>query len=128
MPNDVENHVRAKVRHARWKRGMTPEELGRKAGFSISEIEQLESGENTTFVSDLWEIATALGVPIAELFEGLEGNAEGDRKSRAAVPLEDDVMQLVQFVRIYSDLGVAGRRRVMDLAQTLRHTDMRAAG
>lgn len=127
MPNDVEKHVRLKLRHSRWKQAMTPEELSGKTGFTVSKIKQLESGKHTIFVSDLCEIAMALGVPVAEFFEGLEGQAESDRNLHAAVPVENDAMPLVQLVRMYFDLDVTRRKQIMDLAQTLRQSARRAA-
>ena len=118
MPHHVDVHVGLKIRQSRWILGMTQEQLGRKIGFSLKEIQQYESGEKSIFISNLWEIALALDVPVAHFFEGLEGQAAGASEMRAAILLEQEAMELV---RAYYGLPPKHRKGLLDLAHTLRN-------
>ncbi len=65
-------HVGRRVRHCRWMRGMTQQQLGDKAGVTFQQIHKYEAGTNRICASRMWDIAAALEVPETFFFEGLE--------------------------------------------------------
>jgi transcriptional regulator with XRE-family HTH domain len=63
-------HVGETIRHHRRQRGMTQEELARRAGMAPTSIVRLESGEvRAPRLSTLHSLARALQIPVAELVQ-----------------------------------------------------------
>jgi transcriptional regulator with XRE-family HTH domain len=118
MPHHVDVHVGLKIRQCRWTLGMSQRQLGGRIGISLGEMQRFETGEKAVGVSTLWEIATALNVPITHFFEGIEGPAGGDSELRAAILLEREAMELV---RAFYGLPAGQRKGLLDLAHTLRN-------
>ncbi len=61
----------AKIRHLRKDRGLTLKQLANKTGLSVSLISQIELGKSAASVSTLRKLATALGVTMSALFDGV---------------------------------------------------------
>ncbi len=72
---DVEERVNqvlgAKIRMLRKERSLTLKQLANKTALSVSLISQIELGKSAASVSTLRKLATALGVTMAYLFEGV---------------------------------------------------------
>ncbi len=80
-PTDERGHLRQlarRVRSLREDRRLTQEEFARRAGISVSFASLLERGERSPSFETLFTVATALGVPVHELFRdrGDEGEAD----------------------------------------------------
>lgn len=60
-----------KLRAARDKRGLTQEELGKLAGFSVSHIYRLENGTREPRLSTIADLAKALKLDPTELIRGI---------------------------------------------------------
>ncbi len=61
----------AKIRELRKDRGLTLKQLANKTTLSVSLISQIELGKSAASVSTLRKLATALGVSMSYLFEGV---------------------------------------------------------
>ncbi len=61
----------AKIRLLRKERSLTLKQLANKTALSVSLISQIELGKSAASVSTLRKLATALGVTISSLFEGV---------------------------------------------------------
>ena len=72
MMHSINIHVGRRVRHCRWMRGMTQQQLGDSAGIQYQQIQKYEAGKNRISASRMWDIAAALEVPVTFFFEGLE--------------------------------------------------------
>ena len=72
MTHPIDKHVGSRIRHGRWMRGMTQQDLGDAAGCKFQQIQKYETGANRVSASRLWGIAKALGVSITFFFEGKE--------------------------------------------------------
>ncbi len=66
-------HFGKTIRASRKSKRMTLEELARESGVSKSVLSQVERGATNPTLSTLWNIATALSMDPAELFEGDKG-------------------------------------------------------
>lgn len=75
----------ARIRSERHRLGLTVRGLARLIGVSPSLISQIERGRATPSVATLWSVADALGVSIAELFDGAETTG---RDERTGVPVQ----------------------------------------
>ena len=62
--------VRRRIRELRDERGMTQEELCKRAGISSDSVSRLEGGSRKPGLGTLERIAKAFGVPLTALFEG----------------------------------------------------------
>ncbi len=72
MQRSVNIHVGRRVRHCRWMRGMTQQQLGDMVGLKLLQIHRYETGATRINASRMWDIAAALDVPVRFFFEGLE--------------------------------------------------------
>ncbi len=61
----------AKIRQLRKERALTLKQLANKTALSVSLISQIELGKSAASVSTLRKLATALGVTMSYLFEGV---------------------------------------------------------
>ncbi len=58
-----------KIKDLRLKNGMSQNELAMQCNFEKATMSRIESGQTNPTVRTLHKIATALGVPVAELFQ-----------------------------------------------------------
>ena len=56
------------IRELRKQRGLTLKQMGRRTKLSVSLLSQIERAESSASVSSLFKVATALDVPITDLF------------------------------------------------------------
>ncbi len=61
-----------KVRAQRKKMGLSQEELAHRASVHVTYLSAIERGERNPALENLYAIANALGVPLAELFRSRE--------------------------------------------------------
>ena len=80
---DLPSIVGRNLRRLRTRRGHSLERLAKLAGVSRAMLGQIETGKSAPTISLLWKVATALGVPFANLLavEGARGTVvlRGDR-------------------------------------------------
>jgi len=114
MSHPVDVHVGKRVRHRRWMVGMTQQQLAERVGIKFQQIQKYETGANRISASRLWDIADALGVPVAFFFEGLRAEAEaGDEPDMLADK------EALELLRSYYAIPEHQRRRLFDLARVL---------
>jgi len=124
MPHIVDIHVGKKIRQRRWLIGMTQQTLGETVGIKFQQIQKYETGANRVSASRLWDIAKALGLPVASFFEGIEEDCEAgsDCGSRAGSNMPGDLLgdrEAMELVRSYYAIPENQRRRLYELARVL---------
>lgn len=77
MPHKVDIHVGQKLRERRKEISMSQGELGDRLKITFQQIQKYEKGTNRIGASRLFELSTALGVPVSYFFEGLNDEAQG---------------------------------------------------
>ena len=116
MKHPVDVHVGKRIRHRRWLVGMTQQQLAESVGIKFQQIQKYETGMNRVSASRLWDIASALSVPVSFFFEGLDdagasvstdeaaevvvqrgGRADGDRLGAVAVVDHADLFEVASF-------------------------------
>ncbi|NDW53956.1 helix-turn-helix domain-containing protein [Aliiroseovarius sp. PrR006] len=118
MKHPVDIHVGKRVRHRRWMVGMTQHQLAEKVGIKFQQIQKYETGMNRVSASRLWDMASALSVPVSFFFEGLESHAH--EMNCDAVP--SDILadkEALELVRSYYSIPENQRRRLFELARVL---------
>ena len=123
MKHPVDLHVGKRVRHRRWMKGVTQQQLGDSVGIKFQQIQKYETGMNRVSASRLWDIAEALDVPVNFFFEGFDEEAGGSvspEASNATTPgdlLADK--EAMELVRSYYAIPESQRRKLFDLARVL---------
>ena len=119
MKHPVDVHVGKRIRHRRWTMGTTQQQLADAVGIKFQQIQKYETGANRVSASRLWDIATALQVPVSFFFEGMEA-AEAGEAPASGMPgdlLSD--REALELLRSYYSIPEAQRRRLFDLARVL---------
>ncbi|OZB16124.1 MAG: hypothetical protein B7X55_08480 [Rhodobacterales bacterium 34-62-10] len=68
----VDAYVGKRIRHRRWKLGLTQQALGQAVGVKFQQVQKYETGTNRVSASRLWYMAKALDVDIHYFFDGFE--------------------------------------------------------
>ncbi len=93
-PRPVDVHVGERVKARRTLIGMSQEELGKRVGLTIQQIQKYEKGVDRIAASRLWVISLVLGRPISWFFEGI-----GKRKRKVEDLLaKRETLQLVRYL------------------------------
>ena len=120
MKHPVDVHVGKRVRHRRWMVGMTQQQLASKVGIKFQQIQKYETGMNRISASRLWEIASALAVPVAFFFDDLKDHLACPGESQGDMLNEKEAQELVRF---YCSIPETQRRPLFDLARLLSEAD-----
>ena len=75
--NPVDAHVGTRIRLRRLLLGLSQEELGRAVGLTFQQIQRYERGDNRVGASRLFELATALNVPVSFFYDDIAQAAAG---------------------------------------------------
>ncbi len=124
MKHPVDVHVGKRIRHRRWLVGMTQQQLAESVGIKFQQIQKYETGMNRVSASRLWDIASALSVPVSFFFEGLGDTAPAEETDAPTdVPL--DILkdkEALDLIRSYYAIPETQRRRLFELARVLSDT------
>jgi quercetin dioxygenase-like cupin family protein/DNA-binding XRE family transcriptional regulator len=77
-PENQETEIGTKIRAIRRRKKLSLQELGDRVGLSRSFLSQMESGVSNASIGSLKQIANALGITLAELFDDEHDPASGD--------------------------------------------------
>ena len=119
MTHLVDVHVGKRIRHRRWMKGTTQQQLAEAVGIKFQQIQKYETGMNRVSASRLWDIANVLNVHVSFFFEGLD---ESERAPGKATDLPGDILtdkEALELLRSYYAIPENQRRRLFDLARVL---------
>jgi len=116
MAHPVDVYVGHRLRQQRWLTGLTQQQLGERVGINFQQIQKYETGENRVSASRIWDIGTALKVPIAFFFEGLNGQAAEKCEEVSDILSDKEAFELV---RAYNAIPKVQRKRLLELARVL---------
>lgn len=116
MKHPVDVYVGQRVRQRRWKAGLTQQQLGNMVGIKFQQIQKYETGINRIPASRLWEIASALAVPVAFFFDDLKDHLVRTGEPQGDILNEKEAQNLVRF---YCSIPETQRRPLLDLARLL---------
>ena len=112
----VDSLVGARIRLLRKRRKMSQAELGKAIGVTFQQIQKYENGKNRVGASRLHQVATALNVPITELFDGASETGR-TLKPTKSLAFDSQAFRIAEaFVKI-SDKQV--RSSLVDLAEAM---------
>jgi transcriptional regulator with XRE-family HTH domain len=118
--NAVDRKVGQRVRSRRLEVGMSQERLAELLGVTFQQVQKYEKGVNRIAVSRLWDIATALELPVARFFDGA-GGARGVAENRQ--DYVDDALATpegMQLMSLFASIKSQKlRRKVVELVKAL---------
>ena len=121
MKHPVDVHVGKRIRHRRWLVGMTQQQLAESVGIKFQQIQKYETGMNRVSASRLWDIASALSVPVSFFFEGLSDESQiaaSDPAGEVPIDILKD-KEALDLIRSYYAIPETQRRRLFELARVL---------
>lgn len=124
MTSDIDLHLGKRLRRRRRILGLTQEQLANSVGVRFQQIQKYECGANRISAARLWSLSEALEVPVNYFYDGL---SEAPRGAANDLHVEDgggDMLarkETMDLVRAYYRLGSRPRRRLLDLARSLKH-------
>lgn len=129
MVRDIDTHVGKRLRRRRRLLGMTQQNLAECLGLRFQQIQKYECGANRVTASRLYQLAKALNVPTSYFFDGLSDSAAHAAEAEAST-IPSDVMaqsETIELIRAYYQLGERPRRKLLDLAKSLREEGLNPA-
>jgi len=130
--NVIDMRLGQKLRARRIEVGLSQEKLADLLGVTFQQVQKYEKGINRIAASRLFQISSALDVPVSYFFEGLSltrpgGVAEenGDGLVLDALAMPESLQLLSLFASIKTPKL---RRRVLDLIRTMVEEDSAANG
>lgn len=129
LPQKIDTQVGKRVRMRRLMVGMSQDALAKELGLTFQQVQKYEKGSNRISASRMKQIADALDVPMAYLFEDFETSTE-KRTDRASERLNDflatkDGLALIDaFSQIHS---AKLRRHIVELVRTIAANSSRSA-
>ncbi|MFT4074353.1 MAG: helix-turn-helix transcriptional regulator [Asticcacaulis sp.] len=123
-PNPIDLHVGERVRLRRRHMGLSQEGLADRIGLTFQQVQKYERGANRISASKLFEISTALQVPVEYFFDGCSESelAEGFNESETGrlvhyfLTTAEGIELAAGFPRIRSPKH---RRKLLELVRSL---------
>jgi len=120
-PHKIDVRVGKRVRRHRLMIGMSQETLGSRIGITFQQVQKYEKGTNRISVSRITQIAEALDVPVALLFDELDPkpSKHTDRSSEQVADFLA-TKEGLDLIDAFSQLDDAKlRRNIVTLVQTI---------
>jgi transcriptional regulator with XRE-family HTH domain len=120
-PDPVDVHVGKRIWQRRRELGLSRRALGELIGVGLKQVNKYETAINRVSGGRLYEIALALGVPVAWFFEGVDG--EKSEIDAATDSTEDTANQqeikalLASYHRVSRDVRSKFLRLVRSIAE-----------
>ncbi len=127
-PNQVDQHIGARMRLRRLTMNVSQERLAEMLGLTFQQVQKYEKGVNRVAASRLWDVARALDVPVSYFFEGLDGSADahGMAENGSDTPVFDLIASPdgAQLAAAYSTIDSPRvRRGLLELMRALANDD-----
>lgn len=115
LPADVA--IGNNIRSLRVTRGLSQEKLGDAIGITFQQVQKYEKGANRIAGSRAVQIAAALGVTVADLYQGIEGAAERRADDSTFVERTVQTAQELSMLRAFRQCSNAARSAILNVAE-----------
>ncbi len=109
---NLTQQIGLRIRAARKSKGMTQSEVSRKTGLDQAYISRLENGMAEGSPAQIFAIAQAIGVSVAQLYD------EQDETAKKVADLSDEA---IEFARTWQALPMDQRAAMKAAVEALRH-------
>jgi transcriptional regulator with XRE-family HTH domain len=112
-PNSIDIAVGRNVRIRRLAKGLSQKQLGTRVGLTFQQVQKYEAGANRIGSGRLVRIAKALDVPVATLFESVDGATDPGAASLLRLLDDARAFRLAQAFAAIRNVGF--RRSIVDM-------------
>lgn len=130
MATSIDLYVGRRLRRRRRLMGMTQQQLANLIGIRFQQIQKYECGANRITASRLFELSSALSVPIQYFYDGLEVNIANTQAANDQDDISPEVLrqkETRELIRAYYKLSERTRRRLLDLAKSMDESSANVA-
>ncbi len=130
MATSIDLHVGRRLRRRRRLVGMTQQQLANSVGIRFQQIQKYECGANRITASRLFELSSALSVPVQYFYDGLNVAQTNTQVANDHDEISPDLLrqkETRELIRAYYRLGERPRRRLLDLAKAMEEDSSNAA-
>lgn len=130
MATSIDLHVGRRLRRRRRLVGMTQQQLANLVGIRFQQIQKYECGANRITASRLFELSSALSVPVQYFYDGLNVSQTNTQVANDHDEISPDLLrqkETRELIRAYYRLGERPRRRLLDLAKAMEEDSSNAA-
>ena len=120
--NAVDKKLGERVRARRLEIGMSQERLAELVGVTFQQVQKYEKSVNRIAASRLFEVARALEMPPAQLFDGLSSSPKGGVTRAQRSPIQEALTtpEGIQLMALFANIkSTKVRRRVLELIRSL---------
>lgn len=114
--NPIDAHVGSRLRQRRSFLGLSQEKLARSLDLTFQQIQKYERGANRISAGRLYQLASALDVPVGYFFSGLD-QADGEADSRMRGQTADVLPKVLHESASTYDGDVLSSRETLDLVR-----------
>lgn len=120
--NAMDRKIGQRVRARRLEIGMSQEKLADLLGVTFQQVQKYEKGVNRIAASRLFDISTAVDLPVSRFYEGLTGRVAGG-VAEAGEDYVNDALATpegAQLMALFASIkNLKVRRRVLDLVKAV---------
>ncbi len=130
MATSIDLHVGRRLRRRRRLVGMTQQQLANLVGIRFQQIQKYECGANRITASRLFELSSALSVPVQYFYDGLNVSQTNTQVANDHDEISPDLLrqkETRELIRAYYRLSERPRRRLLDLAKAMEEDSTNAA-
>ena len=130
MATSIDLLVGRRLRRRRRLVGMTQQQLANIVGIRFQQIQKYECGANRITASRLFELSSALSVPVQYFYDGLNVAATNTQVANDHDDISPDLLrqkETRELIRAYYRLSERPRRRLLDLAKAMEEDATDAA-
>jgi transcriptional regulator with XRE-family HTH domain len=109
--------IGANIRTLRVVRGLSQEKLGDAIGVTFQQVQKYEKGTNRVGGSRAIQIAAALGVRVAELYQGVEGEAQPTEGESIFAEASAKTPQELAMLRAFRNCTATARQAILNVAE-----------
>ena len=126
-PDPIDRHVGGLIKVRRTGLGISQTDLGRAIGVTFQQVQKYEKGANRIGASNLYKIASTLGVGVEYFFQGLENDGvnptKGSMSEGRQAPFDGDPLasrEAINLVHAYHRIPEDKvRRQIYQLVKSL---------
>lgn len=121
--NALDRQIGQRVRARRLAIGMSQERLADLLGVTFQQVQKYEKGVNRIAASRLFDISTAVDLPVGRFYEGLSGRLMRGGVAETSKDFVSDALATpegAQLMALFASIkSLKVRRRVLDLVKAL---------
>jgi transcriptional regulator with XRE-family HTH domain len=124
--NPVDVRIGQRMRARRLEIGMSQERLAVLLGVTFQQVQKYERGVNRVAASRLFDVASALDVPVSSFFEGLRSNVSrgSGGGEREAIEAALGTKEGRELIGLFASLkNATSKRRLVELARLVAAED-----